>query len=58
MKDLKHSKNIIYCFQIFLAVSYFYLLNLAALLLKLQVLKKKKVKDEVKADTRSSQKHC
>lgn len=40
MKDLKHSKTIIYYFQILLDVSYFYLLNLATLLLKLQVKEK------------------
>lgn len=54
MKDLKHSKTIIYYFQILLDVSYFYLLNLATLLLKLQVKKKGGWKVEVKADTGSS----
>jgi hypothetical protein len=55
MKDLKHSKTIIYYFQILLDVSYFYLLNLATLLLKLQVKEKGGGwKVEVKADTGSS----
>lgn len=48
MKDLRPSKNIIHSFQFLLDVSYFYLPNLATLLLKLQVYEKKS-KDVVKS---------